>query len=270
MNDGSPLYIAAGKEKLHYLKWGSGPLLLLAFHGYGNNALIFQPFREYLSAAYTMLSFDLPFHGASNWPDDTLLAKTDLTEMVQKLMARYNVDRVSLLGYSMGGRVCTTIVELLPANIRMVTLIATDGLATNRLYYFCTRTLLGKKIFSNMLKKPGRYFRIIEWLRKTNRLDPTRYKFVMQHLKSADQRQFLLRVWPSMSDLVPDPKKLKQAIKQYHIPVYIFMGTYDRIMPISLAERFKRGLDTVQLFVLEKGHRVFDDKNTRLIADTLL
>jgi len=243
---------------------------LLAFHGYGNDAGAFIPFRGFLHNEYTILSFDLPHHGASKWPDNTLLKKTDLFELIESLKETYNTDKVSLLGYSMGGRVCMTIAEYMPESVDKVVLIATDGLAVNKLYYFCTRTFIGKRIFRNMLAKPERYFKIIEWLKRTKRLDPTRYKFVMQHLQSAEQRRFLLQVWPCMSELIPDPGKLKRVIKQYRLPVFIFMGVYDRIMPVSLAEKFRHGLDTVQVFILEKGHRVFDNENARQIAKSLL
>lgn len=265
-----PQFVSIGDQQLHYLEWGSGKRLLLAFHGYGNDARIFSPFCQYLEGAYTILSFDLPHHGASNWPEDTLLKKESLLSAVATLMKKYNVSKVSLLGYSLGGRVCMSIVERIPASIATVGLIASDGLVVNRLYYFCTRTRIGKKIFRAMLSHPDRYIRLLDFLKKYHLLDPSRHKFVMQHLQSAERRRFLLQVWPGTSDLIPDPSKLKRAIKQYHIQVLIFMGVHDRIMPPKLGEKFKQGLDTVHVFTFDKGHRVFDDTNAQEIAKHLL
>ena len=48
------------------------------------------------------------------------------------------------------------------------------------------------------------------------------------------------------------------------------MGTHDKIMPPTLAEKFKTGLDTVQLYILDKGHRIFDDESAEQIAHSLL
>src|ERR1035437_6177764 len=124
-------YISAGKEQLHYLKMGSGKRLLLAFHGYSNDAELYRPLQEYLSKDYTILSFDLPHHGKSKWAEDIQFTKKDLMTMVETLKAEYHVDKVSLLGYSMGGRVCLTILEYMPASIDKVALIATDGLTVN-------------------------------------------------------------------------------------------------------------------------------------------
>jgi len=263
-------YVQAGNEKLHYLKWGSGKRLLLAFHGYGNDAAIFLPLQEYIGNEYTILSFDLPFHGESNWAEGSLLTMSSLAAMVRLLMAEYKVDKVSLIGYSMGGRVCFTIVSCLPESIDKVTLLATDGLAINGYYYFFTRTYLGKFFFRNMLKNPRPYIKVVEWMKKRNWVHESRYRFVSYYLQSKESRKLLLKVWPAMRDLVPDPRKLRSLIKQYRIQVTIFMGKHDKIMPPVIAEKFKSGLDTVQLFILEKGHRVFDNETAQQIASSLL
>ena len=262
-------YISLGAEQLHYLRSGTGRRLLLAFHGYGNDASIFSPIEKQLQNDFIILSFDLPHHGKSKW-GNTPLTKKDLLELIAQLKKEYNVEKISLLGYSLGGRVCFTILELMPASIDRVVLLATDGLKPNGYYYFFTRTYLGKKLFRNMLEKPGSYFKFMNWLKKRNLVDASRHKFVMQSLATAENRDFLLRVWPGMNELIPRPAKLRAAITQYHIPVVIFMGAYDKIMPPALGEKFKSGLDSVQLYILDKGHRIFDDDNAAQIAKSLL
>jgi pimeloyl-ACP methyl ester carboxylesterase len=169
-----------------------------------------------------------------------------------------------------GGRVCLAILECMPGNIDKVTLIATDGLEVNSYFYFFTRTFIGKLLFRNLLEKPRNYLRAIEWLKDIKLVDPSRHKFVLHFLHSVAGRDMLLRVWPAMRYIISRPEKLKAAIGKYKIPVSIFMGANDKIMPPSLAEKFKRGLDTVQLHVLDKGHRVLDNENAQQIAKSLL
>jgi len=263
-------FISTGAEKLHYLQWGCGRRLLLAFHGYGNDARIFIPFSEYLSSEYTILSFDLPHHGASKWQEGAKLTRQEVFDLTAAVMTKYNVEKVSLLGYSMGGRVCLSIVESMPERIDKVALIAADGLTINFYYYFLTRTWFGKKLFKRMLEKPKLFFSVANWLKKKNLVNTVRHRFVTNSLQSETSRQFLLKVWPGMSDIIPSPTKLKRLIKQYRIPVSIFMGEHDRIMPPSLAKNFKSGIDTVQLYILDKGHLVFDRENAQQIAESLL
>ncbi len=254
---------------MHYLKAGTGKRLLLAFHGYGNDAGIFSPIEQYLSKDLTILSFDLPHHGNSKW-GNTPLTKKDLIQLVDSLKKEYGVERISLLGYSLGGRICFTILEIMPASIDKVVLLASDGLNKDAYYYFFSQTYFGKKLFRSILEKPGPYFKFLNWLQKRDLVDASRHKFVMQSLATEESRDLLSRVWPGLSDLVPAPKKLKAAITQYHIPVIIFMGAYDKIMPPALGERFRSGLDTVQLYILDKGHRIFDSDTAEQIANSLL
>lgn len=268
--NGQSGYISSGTNQLHYLKWGNGPDLLLAFHGYANTASIFAPLDQYLHDKYTIISFDLPHHGKSQWAEDALLTTKDLTEMVTTLMQNYRVNKVALIGYSMGGRVCLSILETMPASISKVVLLATDGLTVNAYYYFFTRTWLGNRIFRNLLSKPRFYLRIMDWLKDKKLANPSRHKFATHFLQTEEHRNFLLRVWPAMSRLIPAPAKLKATIRQHKIPIAIFMGAYDKIMPPLLGEKFKTGLDTVQLFVLEKGHHVLDHDSARQIAEYLL
>lgn len=255
-------YINLGAENLHYISWGTGKKLLLAFHGYNNNAQIFQPFASYLDKEYTIISIDLPHHGKSEWPEHKQFDVTQLLQLVNILLKEHDVDKLSLAGYSMGGRVCLKIVELMSGKVDKVLLVAPDGLAFNPFYYFLTRTYVGSSIFRRFLTDPQRYMFLIEFARKQKWIDESRYKFAMQYLNTTDARSFLLRVWPGMSRLIPNAGRLRATIQKHAIPIDIFMGSYDRIIPVSLAQRFRKELKTVQLHMLEKGHRVFD-------ADTL-
>lgn len=255
-------YVDLENGRLHYLRFGQGKRVLLAFHGYGNAASLFQPFNRYLSDHFTMLSFDLPHHGKSAWDEKQLFHKQDLVKLVSEITSRFSVEKVSLAGYSMGGRVCLTMLEIMPDKIDQLLLIAPDGLALNPLYYFATRTLLGKHLFMRFFRAPERYLKWVDWLKKKRLLDPSRHRFAMHYLGSETERSFLMKVWPGMSRLLPSRRKIRKIIREREIPVYIFMGSYDRIIPPAKAKNFVSGLPGIQLFVLEKGHRVFD-------ADTL-
>lgn len=263
-------FISLDKGALHYLRMGEGKRLLLAFHGYGNEAAIFTPFLQYLEKDFTIYSIDLPHHGRSKWEKHLPLEKKDLTDLVKQLLDKTGVREVSLLGYSMGGRVCLTLIEQMPKFIDKALLIAADGLIFNPLYYFVTKTFVGKRLFKGFLSNPVKYMKLIEKMREKKWLGESRYKFVMWYLQSEKDREFLLQVWPGLKKIVPNLKKLKNKVNEYNIPVHIFMGAYDRVIPVANAERFKKGLKSVHLHVMEKGHRTFDAETIPHMAKCLL
>ena len=92
----------------------------------------------------------------------------------------------------------------------------------------------------------------------------------MHFLQTSESRDMLLRVWPAMSEVMPEPTHLRQIIQKYRVPVTIFIGAFDKIILPSKAGKFKNGLDTVQLQLLEKGHRIIDEETAKQIAGSLL
>lgn len=263
-------FIKAGHGLLHYLEWGSGSKVLLAFHGYGNSASLFRPFADALGKDYCILSFDLPHHGNSSWPGTAALTLEGLKSLVDEVMKQHSVQQVSLMGYSLGGRICMSFLERFPELVGKVLLLASDGLVVNKYYYFCVRTWLGRRLFVSLTQKPGAYFGLLRVFKKVGAVDEGRHKFITQHFKTDDRRRFLRDVWLCTSELIPDAAHLKSIIQAHSVPLLIVMGKYDKVMPPVLGERFKLGLDTVRLLTLEKGHRVFDETNAAFIAEQFL
>ena len=263
-------HIRVGNEQLHYLKTGNGPRMLLAFHGYGHEANNLTLFAPYLSEDYTCLFFDLPHHGESGWAANTVFTEALLIQLIQALIKEFGVQKISLLGSSIGGRVCLSIVYVLPGCIDKVTLLASDCLRVDPYFHFFTTNPVGKKVFRHMLSKPGNYLKIAALLKKTGLVHEKRYKFVLHYLDNDASRKQLGNVWPAMAGLSPEIYSLKKIIQQYDIPITIFMGRYDKIIPPSVAEKFKMGLDSVHVIVLDKGHRIYDASNAAMIAGSLL
>ena len=263
-------YINIGPFRLHYLKMGTGRKLLVAFHGYGSDASLFLPFEKYLSRNYTIYAFDLPHHGKSHCDTQPALEKGHMLELINDLQKQMHVDKVSLMGYSIGGRVALSIVELVPVQIERVVLIASDGLVFNGFYHFLTNTSVGKGLFKNFLQKPKVYVSLLDWLRKLRLVDNHRHGFAKHYLGSESNRSFLLKVWPCLRHLVPDDPYLRRTVQNQSIPVHIYMGQHDKIIPVRLAQRFKDNLDTVHLYILDKGHRLLDAETVPQIAAALL
>ena len=247
-------YTTIGDCKLHYLRSGTGRKLLLGFHGYGHDAASLNVFEPYLAEEYTIFFVDLPYHGRTVWVNGTVLTPGMLSSVIRQWMKDEEMTRISLLGYSMGGRVCCS----------------TDGLSVNPHYYFFTQTAMGKMIFASMVNGPDIYISFLGWMKKMGWVNDAQYKFVQYYAGDESARKKLGRIWPAMSGLMPDRDKVRAAIAQYKIIVNLFMGRYDNIMPPVLAENFKSGLESVQLHILDKGHRVFSPDNAGNIAQTLL
>jgi pimeloyl-ACP methyl ester carboxylesterase len=247
-----------------------GKKLLLAFHGYRNNASLFTPFLSSIKNEYTIISFDLPHHGSSKWNETDRLHPRDLKSVVLEIMKDHQVEKVALMGYSMGGRVCLKIAEMLPGHIDRIVLLAPDGLVLNPTYYFATRTKIGSVLFRKLLTNPDKYMGWIKAARDRKIISESKYRFALNYISGEPERMLLLKIWPAMSLLLPNAKRLKAALNEYDIPVHVYMGKHDHVIPVSLARQFEKGLKNIEVHVLEKGHRVFDYDTIPFISESLL
>jgi len=263
-------YIPIGGERLHYLKWGSGKKLLIAFHGYGNDADIFSIFEPYLQNEYSVVAFDLPHHGKSKWRNDHIFKWEYMVEIIDTLKKAYKVDKFSLLGYSIGGRISLSIIEHMPQVIDKVLLIAPDGLAFTPIYHFTVVNPFSRGFFKNVVERPQKVIRMMDWMRDKKWVKTSTHRFAMQYLESKESRTDLVQRWTCLKELVPERKRVKKIIKKYKVPITIYVGAFDKVIAPGKAQKFKDGLDTVHVHILNKGHRVFDYDNAKQIARHLL
>ncbi|QSX32139.1 alpha/beta hydrolase [Shewanella avicenniae] len=86
------------------LAWGnkSAPVLV-AFHGWLDNAMSFAPLAQYLSASYRLIAFDWPGHGLSDWrPGSYPLQWTDYLLDIDRLLAALDCQPLAVIGHSLG------------------------------------------------------------------------------------------------------------------------------------------------------------------------
>jgi pimeloyl-ACP methyl ester carboxylesterase len=245
------------ENKIHVLKMGSGSKLLIALHGFGNVASIFEPIAVAFSEEYTVVAIDLPGHGRTQW-NLPFFQKKDLMAIIQGLKIEFNVEQFTLMGFSLGGRLCLNIAELQPNWVDKLILLAPDGLEKNFWYNAATRNIFGKIIFRKMMQHPEAWINRVDKLRQWNLIDASRFKFAKANLMDEKIRHQLSYVWPVTSKLIVNPHLVKWHLKKYKVETHLFMGKHDRIFPPKQGERFVKGLKKATLHVLDEGHNLIN------------
>ncbi len=259
-------FIGYKAHKVHCIKMGHGPELLIAFHGFDNDAGIFAPLAEQLQEQYTIVAVDLPGHGQTDWSDRYL--KIDaLMAIVQGIRNEFKTERFSLVGFSLGGRICLNIAQYQPNWINAMYLIAPDGLNKNIWYQLATRNPLGKMLFKRVLDQPEQWIDRLAWLKKYRLVDESRFKFARKMLTDRNVNHKVAEVWPLMSRLIPDIGKVKWNINKYGIPTLLIMGKYDRIIPPASGEQFIKNIkDNAHLYYVESGHALLHKASAAELA----
>lgn len=240
--------------------FGQGRELLLTFHGFDNNADDFQLFEPALGTRFTIVSVNLFYHGrsyAEGAPDRLEFRREDLQALIANLLKHFPHTRFSLLGFSLGGRVC---LELLPAfadRIDRMFLLAPDGLVISPWYVFVTRTQLGRWLFRRVINRPQRFLRLSAWLRRIGLVGEKQYKFAHSYFGNGPQRELVFKVWMIFRYLLPRKASLRAALKAHPIPTDLYFGRRDSIIRAEFGKKYQKLVDPqARIHLIETGHNL--------------
>jgi pimeloyl-ACP methyl ester carboxylesterase len=260
--------------RVSYEKWGTGPEVLIAFHGFGQSASIFLNIASALQDRFTVYACSLFYHDDSKLPDHLEpgdpLPSAFLKEGVLEFCRQNNIDKFSLLGYSLGGRLVLKLVEMIPEKIQHLILLAPDGVKKSRWYYFATNHFVGKRLFKRVVYKPDLLFSIVKTFRTTGIIKEKMAKFVHSQFSDKENRLKVLHVWNTYSIITPSVRKVKATILQYHIKTLIFTGTYDPVLNEEIGHILSHSLENeVKWIKIKAGHDLLKPAYADLIKDEL-
>jgi 2-succinyl-6-hydroxy-2,4-cyclohexadiene-1-carboxylate synthase len=119
VGDGLRLHVAIAGEA------GGPPLVLL--HGFTGSAEAWAPVWAPLGARCTTIAVDLPGHGGSSAPDDPgRYALPRFADDLERVLEVLGLERVAVLGYSMGGRAALHFALGHPASVAALLLESTS------------------------------------------------------------------------------------------------------------------------------------------------
>jgi pimeloyl-ACP methyl ester carboxylesterase len=255
-------HIKFGKNILHYSIAGDGNTPLLAFHGFGQSKEVYQPFSELLGEKYTVYSFDIFYHGKSEWRDrNQALEKQDWEVILKSFLDKHQIEEFAVVGYSMGGKFALASLELFPRRIKEFLLIAPDGIKTLFWYSLATYPTSFRRLFRAMIIKPQYFHNILKLTKKIGLVDKSLLKFANTQMNTREKRRRVYLTWVVFRHLKFDLKLIAFLINQNKIPTMMLTGKYDKIITGDNMMDLLKHVKEYEHVILEAGH------NT-LIADT--
>lgn len=262
-------FFNTGELRVHYATWGKGKHCLIAFHGFGRTHGDFIRFTRPLKDVFTVYAMDIFFHGESHIsgrePDSAPLSVNEFQAFVLAFMDHIGCDKAWLMGYSLGGRLAMKIAELLPKRVAGLYLFAPDGLVVNRWYALLSHYAAGRVVFRFFKKHNAVFFNMLSALEKSGVLSSRFIAFVRGQVATTEMQEQVYNTWTFLRNIEPDLKKLAREARQYHIPIDLFFGSYDTIIPVKNARKLKRHFPELNLHVLRSGHMLLTGANGELI-----
>jgi len=264
-------------SQVSYYQFGSGPDPAICFHGYGESGKLYSFLEKYVDENYTFYCIDLPFHGKTEWNEALLFTQDDVQRIIRKILrSNYGENEsaspaLTLLGFSLGGRVALSVYQANPERIKKIILFAPDGLRVNPWYWFATQTWMGDRIFAFSMKNPGWFLGFLKVANTLGIVNASVFKFVNYYIGNEEARQLLYKRWTTLRQLKPNLSRIKTFVLQYKTQIRLLYGKYDRIILPVRGKEFQKGIEEFcTLTVIDSGHQVVHENHIQQILPALL
>lgn len=246
------------QSKIAYHTFGTGSQLLFAFHGYADTGRIFEKLTVFKNK-YTIIAIDFPFHGATDWQEDTMHHDW-LEAFLSFILKSFKTQQYALLGTSMGARLVLHIFNNYPSQVTKIYLLAPDGIALHPLHTLMMRlptSWLGT--IENWFKNPNGWLAIAGFLYKIRIVNKAHFIFLKRSLQDEERRKRLFGTWKLLPFLTYEKAAILKKIDQYGIQTLIFYGLQDKTFPSSSLLRFSQRSDFITIIPIPAGHDLIRD-----------
>jgi pimeloyl-ACP methyl ester carboxylesterase len=248
---------------------GKGPKLLIAFHGYGQNADIFRHVEELMQEEYTFLLVDLAFHRhQKDFPKGFLFDEAYSKKWISAILEKSGKTVVSLMGFSIGARIAMFVAQNNTDKVNEIWLIAPDGLPVSKAYKFLTRSWFGKKLFQHFVESPSVANLLIAMGEKSKLITVKAAKFYRHEISNVSMRQQLFDTWVSYQEAIPNYKVLGALNDKGKLAITCILGKQDAIIKFRRTRKFlRKSLPDAQIIELEIGHNILSDKGVKKLFE---
>jgi pimeloyl-ACP methyl ester carboxylesterase len=252
---------------------GSGPVILL-IHGIGDNSTTWETVQPKLAQRFTVIAVDLLGHGQSDKPRADYSVAAYANGM-RDLLSVLDIDRVTVIGHSLGGGVAMQFAYQFPHLVERLILVGAGGVTkdVNLVLRLASLPMGGEALA--LLRLP--------WVLPTLQIAGRAAGRVFGSTRLGRDIPDVLRV---LADL-PEPTagaaftRTLRAVVDWRgqmvtmldrcylaeaVPTQIIWGTEDVVVPVSHARMAHAAMPGSQLEIFERsGHFPFHDHPDRFI-----
>jgi pimeloyl-ACP methyl ester carboxylesterase len=224
-----PEWIEVGGLRVAYRRKGQGPTTLY-LHGAGLTRM-WLPLYERLSGSVDLLVSEHPGYGETEMPD-WLDGFDDLVIHYDSLLDALELERVHLVGYSLGGWIAAEIAVFHPRRLESLTLVTPIGLR-----------IPGKPVGDVFAMDP-------ETLFMTMFNDPTNAPQILPDIESLDEIEHQFGEMATLARLAWNPRfdpKLERRLERVSCPTLVVRAEHDRLVPDEMAERYAELIDGARI-----------------------
>lgn len=255
-------FIDVGGARAHIRDYGrdqdsADTIPVVLIHGSLGSLHMWEGWARELGPRVRLITVDLPGHGLTGaWPRDeyTIEAYTDFIEV---LIDTLHLERVALIGHSMGGAVAWSFAATRPDRVGHLVLVDAAGYPRQGEAPLPTRLARLPVIGDiGIYFKPDRLVRrsLLEVYADPEMVTPDRIKRYSELQRFPGNREATLQRARAQEPLDPTP------LKRLDVPTLIIWGAKDRWVPVADAFRFQNDIKGAKLEIFQNlGHNPMEE-----------
>jgi len=247
--------------ELHYLDWG-GPARTpaIALHGFALNCHSWDEVAPRLRSRVRLLAFDQRGHGLSDRADKVEdYTRENMVADVECAARALGLDRLVVIGHSMGGMNAMTFASRNPALVRALVLVDVGPEVS----------VDGAREVGQFVAGPYELDTLDDWVEHTHRYYPWRSKERIRARLEVSLRttaggklakQYDERFRAGFGGVAEARDSLAEAARALRCPTLLVHGAASPVLTREMAERFAASVPSVELVTIPgAGHSVAGD-----------
>jgi abhydrolase domain-containing protein 6 len=254
--------LQVGDHQIRYSEGGKGEPVVMV-HGFSASADNWNRMAARIGKQYRVIAPDLPGWGESTRLDAASYGYPIQVERLHRFLQQLGLKRFHLMGHSMGGCIAATYAAQYPEEVTTLTLIAPHGIVEPEASdlkqsvergdnWLVPTSVAGvdKLLDKCFLKRPY--------------IPGPVLKYVAQQTVSRAEKTGKI-----FDEIQANNPPLVERLPQIKAPTLIIWGDEDRLIHVSAAEVFRKGIKDSRVLILHSGHMPLME-NTGKCAETWL
>ncbi len=256
-------FIMAGSTALHIADSGKGDRCVVLLHGYLESMYVWDDFVPLLTPSVRVVTLDIPGHGISEVKGEVHTMDM-MAAAVRDMLDALGIERVTLVGHSMGGYVSLAFCAAYPERLDGVVLLSSSPFPDDETKRENRRREIalvraGKKdVLAHVAPETG--------FAEANRVRLKKYIDDLVEQVHITEDEGIVALLEGMIER-PDRNEMLRASR---VPQLFILGKHDNYIPLEAAERIVEANPQARVVWLENsGHMGFIEE-PRKTADAIL
>jgi pimeloyl-ACP methyl ester carboxylesterase len=247
--------IQVGDHRIVYSEGGRGSETVLLLHGFGASGDSWNRLAANLTKKYRVIAPDLPGWGASTRIQSASYGYPAQLQRLQNLVQELRLDRFHLAGHSMGGFLAAAYAARFPGKVATLGLLCPHGMTEPQPSDLARSVEQGDNWL--VASSPPAFERLLENLFVKRPYIPgpvVKYLAELAVRNSAKSQEIF-------SELQRNEPPLITRLPQIQAPALIVWGDQDRVIHVSCAELFAKGIQRSAVLIIPRcGHMPLTEK----------